>query len=61
MSSSRSINFTLTANVENLILQGGQRTCRDYGNGLANTIFGNTGSNLLDGGARRRHHGRRGR
>ena len=42
-------HFALSANVENLVLQGGA-DLQGYGNGLANAIFGNTGNNLLDGG-----------
>ena len=43
-------HFALSANVENLILQGGT-DLQGFGNGLANTINGNSGNNLLDGGA----------
>jgi Ca2+-binding RTX toxin-like protein len=43
-------NFTLSANVENLVLQGGTDV-QGFGNDLANAIFGNTGNNLIDGGA----------
>jgi Ca2+-binding RTX toxin-like protein len=43
-----SINYTLTANVENLILQG-SADLQGFGNSAANAIFGNTGSNVLDG------------
>ena len=43
-------HFALSANVENLVLQGGA-DLQGYGNGLANAIFGNTGNNLIDGGA----------
>src|SRR4029079_6391510 len=43
-----SINYTLTANVENLVLQGGA-DLQGFGNSAANAIFGNTGSNILDG------------
>ena len=43
-------HFALSANVENLVLQGGA-DLQGYGNGLANAIFGNSGNNLLDGGA----------
>ena len=43
-------HFALSANVENLVLQGGA-DLQGFGNGLANTIFGNTGNNLIDGGA----------
>jgi Ca2+-binding RTX toxin-like protein len=44
------VHFALPANVETLILQGGA-ALQGYGNGLVNTIFGNTGNNLIDGGA----------
>ena len=44
-----SVNYGLTANVENLVLQGGA-DLQGFGNGLANAIFGNTGNNLIDGG-----------
>jgi len=44
-----STHFTLSANVENLILQG-SADLQGYGNGLVNTIYGNSGNNLLDGG-----------
>ena len=43
-------HFALSANVENLVLQGGA-DLQGYGNDLANALFGNTGNNLLDGGA----------
>ena len=43
-------HFALSANLENLVLQGGA-DLQGYGNGLANAFFGNTGNNLLDGGA----------
>ena len=43
-------NFTLSANVENLVLQGGA-DLQGFGNALANAIFGNSGNNLIDGGA----------
>ena len=43
-------HFALSANVENLVLQGGA-DLQGFGNGLANAIFGNTGNNLIDGGA----------
>ena len=42
-------HFALSANVENLVLQGGA-DLQGFGNGLANALFGNTGNNLLDGG-----------
>jgi Ca2+-binding RTX toxin-like protein len=45
---SSSINYALTANVENLNLTGG---ANGTGNGLDNFIVGNSGSNRLDGGA----------
>ena len=41
-------HFGLSANVENLILQGGA-DLQGYGNAQANVIYGNTGSNLLNG------------
>jgi trimeric autotransporter adhesin len=41
-------HLALSANVENLVLQGGANL-QGYGNDLANTITGNSGSNLLDG------------
>jgi Ca2+-binding RTX toxin-like protein len=44
------INYTLAANVETLVLQGGA-DLQGFGNALANSIFGNTGNNLIDGGA----------
>jgi Ca2+-binding RTX toxin-like protein len=40
--------YTLSANVENLILQGGA-DLHGYGNGGANVLYGNSGNNLLDG------------
>jgi trimeric autotransporter adhesin len=43
-----SVSFTLFANVENLILQGGA-DLQGHGNSLANVIYGNTGNNLIDG------------
>ena len=44
------VNYTLAANVETLVLQGsGDLT--GTGNGLANMLYGNTGANTLDGGA----------
>jgi Ca2+-binding RTX toxin-like protein/type III secretion system FlhB-like substrate exporter len=42
------VNYGLSANVENLILQGGA-DLQGYGNGLVNTLYGNTGANLLNG------------
>jgi Ca2+-binding RTX toxin-like protein len=44
-----SINYGLTANVETLVLQG-SADLQGFGNGLANSIFGNIGNNLIDGG-----------
>jgi Ca2+-binding RTX toxin-like protein len=44
------VNYTLTANVENLVLQG-SGNLTGAGNGLANQVYGNAGDNALDGGA----------
>ncbi len=44
-----SAHLALSANVETLVLQGGA-DLQGYGNGLVNTLIGNTGNNLLDGG-----------
>jgi Ca2+-binding RTX toxin-like protein len=44
------IDYTLTANVETLVLQNGT-AIRGTGNELANTIQGNANDNLLEGGA----------
>jgi VCBS repeat-containing protein len=44
-----SIDYTLTANVENLVLTGA--SVAGTGNALANAITGNAGNNLIDGGA----------
>jgi Ca2+-binding RTX toxin-like protein len=44
-----SVNFTLPANVENLILQG-NADLQGYGNGLSNVVYGNAGNDLLNGG-----------
>src|SRR5262245_28814046 len=44
------VNYTLTANVETLVLQG-NGNLSGTGNALANSIFGNSGNNTLDGGA----------
>jgi trimeric autotransporter adhesin len=43
-----SVNFTLSANVETLILQGGG-DLQGFGNGQINTLYGNGGNNLLNG------------
>jgi len=43
-------HFALSANVENLVLQG-NADLQGYGNDLANALYGNTGNNLLNGGA----------
>lgn len=45
-----SASYALSANVENLLLQG-SGDFQGIGNDLANIIFGNSGSNYLDGGA----------
>ena len=42
------VHFTLSANVENLILQG-NADLQGYGNSQANVIYGNAGNNLLNG------------
>ena len=44
-----SVNYGLTANVETLVLQG-SADLQGFGNGSANSLFGNTGNNLIDGG-----------
>jgi Ca2+-binding RTX toxin-like protein len=44
------VDFRLSANIDNLILQGGA-DLQAYGNSAVNALFGNTGSNILDGGA----------
>jgi endoglucanase len=43
-------HFRLSADVENLVLQG-SADLQAYGNGASNAIYGNVGSNILDGGA----------
>ena len=43
------VHYTLSANVENLILQG-SADLQGYGNSGANVIYGNAGNNLLNGG-----------
>ncbi|MFG6448763.1 PA14 domain-containing protein [Roseateles sp. BYS180W] len=45
-----SIGYTLTANVENLVLTGGA-AINATGNALNNVISGNSGANQIDGGA----------
>ncbi|WP_208107714.1 calcium-binding protein [Thiopseudomonas denitrificans] len=45
-----SIDYTLTANVENLTLMG-EEDLKGTGNELNNIIIGNDGNNVLDGGA----------
>ena len=45
------ISYSLTANVENLVLVAGAGDISGTGNGLANTITGNEGNNVIDGGA----------
>ena len=44
-----SIDYGLTANVDNLILQG-SANLQAYGNNGVNALFGNSGNNILDGG-----------
>jgi serralysin len=45
-----SVNYTLTANAETLVLQGSDNLS-GTGNSGANAIVGNSGNNVLDGGA----------
>ena len=45
-----SVNYTLPANVEVMVLQGGA-DLQVNGSATANTIYGNAGSNIIDGGA----------
>jgi Ca2+-binding RTX toxin-like protein len=45
-----SIHYRLTANVDNLVLQGGT-DLQGYGNSEINVLTGNAGNDLLDGGA----------
>src|SRR5262249_48742604 len=45
-----SIHYGLPANVENLLLTG-NADLQGYGNLLVNTVTGNSGNNLIDGGA----------
>src|SRR5262249_15020397 len=42
------VSFTLTPDVEVLVLQGGSNL-NGTGNALANSIYGNSGDNVLDG------------
>src|SRR6476620_1337121 len=44
-----SVDYRLTANVENLVLQGS--AAQGYGNSLSNAIYGTGGDNILDGDA----------
>src|SRR6185295_3805086 len=44
-----SVSYTLTSDVEVLVLTGAAAT-HGTGNELENNLFGNTGSNVLDGG-----------
>jgi trimeric autotransporter adhesin len=46
-----SVDYTLAANVDNLILQEGSGALQGTGNSGVNAIFGNSGNNTLDGGA----------
>jgi Ca2+-binding RTX toxin-like protein len=45
-----SINYRLTANVDNLVMQG-SADLQGYGNNLTNALYGNGGNNFLDGDA----------
>ena len=45
-----SIDYGLTANVDNLILQRAVPTCRPPATAACNAIFGNSGNNTLNGG-----------
>ena len=45
-----SIDYRLTANVDNLVMQGGA-DLQGFGNGEVNAIIGNSGNNILDGDA----------
>jgi Ca2+-binding RTX toxin-like protein len=47
------INYTLGANVEYLALENGFGDLTGTGNSLDNTMFGNDGNNVIDGGAGR--------
>jgi Ca2+-binding RTX toxin-like protein len=42
-------HFRLSANVENLVLQG-SADLQAYGNGASNAVYGNSGNNIVDGG-----------
>jgi Ca2+-binding RTX toxin-like protein len=43
------VHYALSANVENLVLQG-SADLQGYGNDLGNVLVGNTGNNILNGG-----------
>ena len=43
-----SVNYALTANVDNLVLQGGA-DLQGHGNSAVNAVIGNSGNNLLNG------------
>jgi Ca2+-binding RTX toxin-like protein len=43
------VDFRLSANIDNLILQGGA-DLQAYGNSAVNALFGNSGNNILNGG-----------
>src|SRR6185369_10763168 len=46
-----SVNYTLSANVENITLTGTSSGVNATGNALANVLTGNSGTNVLTGGA----------
>ena len=46
-----SVDYVLTADVEDLVLVGGAGNIAGAGNALDNTITGNAGDNLINGGA----------
>jgi Ca2+-binding RTX toxin-like protein len=43
-----SIDYRLTANLDNVILQG-SGDLQAYGNGLVNALYGNSGNDILNG------------